>query len=84
MCIEKFLDELVAFARVGEMKWLASKNVWTKVPVQESYTKQGKGTVFSKWVDVSKGDDTAPNYSSRLVAKDFRRKADCITVWFGQ
>ena len=68
--------QLVTEARLTEMGWLKSKNVWTKVPVRESYEKTGKGPISTKWVDTNKGDDEAPNYRSRIVARDVRKKGE--------
>ena len=36
----------------------------------------GRARIAVKWVDANKGDDEDPNYRSRLVAKDFKRKGD--------
>ena len=59
-----------------EMDYFKSKDVWTKCLVRECYGRTGKGPVSTKWVDVNKGDDTDPNYRSRLVARDIRRTGE--------
>ena len=33
----------------------------------------GKQPIGSKWIDINKGDAKAPNYRSRLVAKEIKR-----------
>ena len=66
------LDErFVRKARLEEMVYFRDKNVYTKVPREESFKHTGKPPIEVKWVDVNKGDDEAHNYWSRLVAKDF-------------
>ena len=73
----QILDErLVKKARQLEMVYLGSKNVYTKRPIEEALKNTGKQPIGVRWVDVNKGDDEAPNYRSRLVAKDFRRKGE--------
>ena len=56
------------------MEYFVSKNVYTKVPRAEAMRRAGKPPIKVKWVDVNKGDDKEPNYRSRLVAKDIRKK----------
>ena len=63
-------------ARKLEMEYFESKQVYVRRPVQEALSKTGKRPIAVRWVDVNKGDDMDPNYRSRLVAKDFRRKGD--------
>ena len=36
----------------------------------------GKGPISVRWVDINKGDDENPNYRSRLVAREIRRRGD--------
>ena len=68
--------ELVKAARRKELEYFNTKGVWTLRPRAEARERQGKPPITVKWVDVNKGDDEAPNYRSRLVAKDFKRKGD--------
>lgn len=65
--------DLVREARRREMEYFLKKNVWQKRPREESMRVQGKPPISCKWVDVNKGDDAAPNYRSRLVAREVRR-----------
>ena len=37
---------------------------------------QGKLPITVKWVDVNKGDDDEPNYRSRLVAREIKRRGE--------
>ena len=48
-------------------------NVYTKVPISECVAVTGKQPIGSKWLDTNKGDESGPNYRSRLVAQDIRR-----------
>ena len=68
--------ELVKTARLLEMDWLKAKNVWTKCAIKEWYGATGKGPISIKLVDTNKGDDLDPNYRSRFVARDIRRKGE--------
>ena len=67
---------LVAAARQLVLEYFRSKNVWTKVPRKECFDNTGKPPITVKWVDTNKGDDDAPNYRSRLVARDIKRKGE--------
>ena len=66
-------SNLVRAARKEELEYFASKDVWRRVPRAEALQKQWKPPISVKWVDVNKGDDDAPNYRSRLVAREIRR-----------
>ena len=69
-------EKLVRLARVLEMEYFDSKNVCTKVPRQEAFARAGKAPISVKWVDTNKGDDENPNYRSRLVAREIRRRGE--------
>jgi len=65
-------DDLVSIARIKELTYFHSKGVWIKVPKAESRANTGRPPITVRWVDVNKGDDIAPNYRSRLVARQIR------------
>jgi hypothetical protein len=44
--------------------------VWERAPTSECWRDTGKAPVGSKWVDVNKGDATAPLIRSRFVVKE--------------
>ena len=67
---------LVGKARQEEMEYFFGMNVCTKVPEGEAWDRTGKRPIGVRWVDVNKGDDDDPNYRSRLVAKDIRKKGE--------
>jgi len=67
------VPELVREARRRELEYFVAKRVWVKVPREEAKQRQGKPPISIKWVDVNKGDDDAPNYRSRLVAREVRQ-----------
>ena len=67
---------LVKKARQLEMVYLDNKKVYDKRPIKEAFQNTGRQPIGVRWVDVNKGDDESPNYRSRLVAKDFRRKGE--------
>ena len=41
---------------------------------EECLINTGKNPISVRWVDINKGDDATPNYRSRLVARDIRKK----------
>ena len=63
-------------ARCEEKIYNKKKDVYTNTLIQEAYDETGKVRVGVRWVDFSKDDDDTPNYRSRLVAKDIRRKGE--------
>ena len=69
-----FRGDLVQKARALEMEYFKKKNVYTKRPRAEAIRRTGKPPTTVKWVDVNKGDDVEPNYRSRLVAREIRKK----------
>ena len=46
--------------------------VYEKVNIDECWTQTGKAPIAVRWVDINEGDDSHPNYCSRLVAKEFK------------
>ena len=67
---------LVRAARAIEMKYFDDKKVWEKRPHGEAFQRTGKRPITVKWIDVNKGDDEAPNYRSRLVAREIRKAGE--------
>ena len=65
-------DDLVMAARAKELEFFKSKGVWTKKLKAEARTMTGKPPISVRWVDINKGDDDAPNYRSRLVARQMK------------
>ena len=62
-------------ARLKDMGYINEKGVWTIVDRQWALAK-GIKIVGTKWLDVDKGDASAPNLRSRLVAKEFNDGTD--------
>ena len=46
------------------------------MPREEAFRRAGKAPISVKWVDTNKGDDEQPNYRSRLVAREIRKKGE--------
>ena len=67
---------LVGKARQEEMEYFFGMNVYAKVLENEAWGRTGKRPIGVRWVDVNKGDDDDPNYRSRLVAKDIRKRCE--------
>ena len=78
-CDSEFWDDLsgkvldanrVRKARIEEMGEIAKHGVYAKVPIKECWEATGTNPIGTRWVDVNKGDDTNPDYRSRLVAQE--------------
>ena len=65
---------LVKAARKFEMEYFEAKEVWERRPRSEALARTGKSPITVRWIDTSKGDDESPNYRSRLVAREIRRR----------
>ena len=77
----EFYDELsgswldpdrVKQARIEEMEEFRKHKVYKKVTVKECWDKTGREPIGVKWVDVNKGDNSSPDYRSRLVAQEIK------------
>ena len=64
--------DLVDIARREEIQYFKDMSVYRKVPREKCWQVTGKGPIQVRWADVNKGDGRAPNYRSRLVAKEFK------------
>ena len=62
--------EKVVEARKLEISYAEKKPVWRKVARSEA-KERGWKIIKSRWIDINKGDDTNPNYRSRVVGKEF-------------
>ena len=68
--------KLVMEARREELDYFGMKGVWVKRKIDEAMQRTGKRPITVRWVDVNKGDDECPEYRSRLVAREIRRKGE--------
>ncbi len=73
---QPLVPELVRAARRRELEYFAAKGVWAKRSRDEAFRITGKAPISVRWVDVDKGDDDSPNYRSRLVAREIRRRGE--------
>ena len=64
---------MVQETRTAEMSKFQDDNVYSKNPIAECVKMTGKQPSGSQWIDNNKGDANAPNYRSRLVAKEIKR-----------
>ena len=71
--------ELVKRARAKEIEFIKEFEVYKKVPAEDAI---GKAKVSLKWCDVNKGDDTVPEYRSRLVARELKAWDPSMTGTF--
>eukprot|EP00971_Amphidinium_carterae_P180882 3588138-Amphidinium_carterae.1 len=67
--------DLVAPARREEMRFLHDLDAYEVVPIEQCYAAMGGAPIPTGWVDVNKGDTTAPKIRSRLVVKETRRNS---------
>ena len=67
---KKLDPKRVKEARAEEMRYINDKQVWMKMSKAQAI-KEGYKIVATRWIDTDKGDDTNPNYRSRLVGKEF-------------
>ena len=67
---------LVTAARALELEYFENKKVWEKRPYGEAMAKTGKKPISVRWIDTNKGDEDNPNYRSRLVAREIRKKGE--------
>ena len=63
--------KLVVKARRTELDFFRTMRVYEKVP-RWMAQRQNKKVIQTRWIDVNKGDDSNPDYRSRLLAKEFR------------
>ena len=72
----KLRAEDVRKARREEVEYMISRRIWRLVPIGDCWRKTGKPPVGTRWVDTNKGTADNPDVRSRLVARDFKVKAD--------
>ena len=64
---------LIKEARDEEMVEVRKHVAYVIVPLSQCRAETGCAPVGVRWVDVNKGDDTNPDYRSRLVAQKLKR-----------
>ena len=67
----------VANARGEEIDEVRKHKVYVKVPRSQAVARR-KRVIGTKWLDINKGDAVAPEYRSRLVAKELRAFAPWV------
>ncbi len=63
------VDSLVHEAMNKELDYFDDKAVWELRPREECQQRTGRKPITVRWVLTNKGDDGAPNYRARLVAR---------------
>jgi len=58
-------------ARLHEITQIYRHKVYTKVPIQQCWTRTGKAPIRVKWIDINKGDDVNMEVRCRMVGKEF-------------
>ena len=62
--------KMVRKAREEEIQYVRKMNLYEKVPISQCYETTGKAPITVRWIDINKGDQSNPNYRSRLVARE--------------
>ena len=79
---EEFIDDvsglpldpvMVRAARKEEIDVFRQHQVYSKVSIDEAWSKTNKAPIGVRWIDINKGDRLNPEYRSRLVAKEIKR-----------
>ena len=65
----------VAAARAEEWAYMDELEVMVPATLDEALEATGHRPVPCRWVDIDKGDSTAPLYRSRLVCQETRRRS---------
>ena len=63
----------VYMAQKEEIQLVRDMKLYGKVTIAECWEKTSKARISTKWIDVSKGDQTTPEYRSRNVAREIAR-----------
>ena len=63
-------DQVIAARRL-EIEYFKNMGVYKKVRREEAQ-RLGANVITTKWLDTNKGDDTVPNYRSRLVGREIK------------
>ena len=80
---EQYLDDVnggllipskVRAARSEELEEVAKHEVYTRRTLKECYEVTGRPPIQLRWVDTNKGDDSSPEYRSRLVVKELKKR----------
>ncbi len=67
---------LVREARKKELEYFRKMSVWAKRRRSEAFQRMGKAPTSVRWIDTNNGDDNNPEYRSRLVAREIRRRGE--------
>ena len=68
--------ELVLKAREEEMEQFRKHGVYEKVKEDICWSVTGKAPIGSRWIDINKGDESNPDYRSRLVAQQIKHHSN--------
>ena len=55
-----------------EMDQFRKRNVYENVKEEFCWAVTGQGAIRIRWTDINKGDETNPDYRSRLVAQQIK------------
>lgn len=63
-------------ARKEEVGYMKKRGIWDLMSAEECWRVTGKAPMSVRWVDTNRGSEENPEVRSRLVARDFKTKAD--------
>ena len=64
--------DLVEAGGAEELSAFKKMEVWRKLRREEYFQATGRAPIKFRWVDINKGDEIHPTYSSRIVAKEIK------------
>ena len=64
--------KLTLQARMEEMEEFKKHGVYHKVREEVCWAVTGKRSIGTRWIDINKGDESKPEYRSRLVAQQVK------------
>ena len=67
--------KMVKQARQLEMDYLKRMGVYFKIPRKQMIQRGGK-SIQTRWIDGNNGDESPPDYRSRLVGKEYNDGVD--------
>ena len=71
-------SNLVQAARAEELEYIQKVNIWELTSINECFATTGRKPITLRWIDTNKGDIDHPNYRSRLVVREIRRKGQSV------
>ena len=75
---EMIFDSVTGVALPKAEVWVEKQQIYEPVDIDEAWQVTGKAAITLKWVDRSKGDLQRPNFRSRLVVREVKKKRQML------